>query len=58
MGQPNLWFEEDLEDNADLFARADESAEGIVGNYRRACETADATIEALDLDTRRRAVVG
>jgi len=50
MGQPNLWFEEDLEDNADLFARADESAEGIVGNYRRACETAYATIEALDLD--------
>jgi len=38
------------EDNADLFARADESREDIVGNYRKACETSNATIEALDLN--------
>jgi hypothetical protein len=50
MGQSNLWFEEDVEDNADLFVRADESRSDIVGNYRKACETSDATIEALDLD--------
>lgn len=50
MGQPNLWFEEGAVDNADLFVRADESRDDIIGNYRRACETSDATIEALDLD--------
>ena len=51
MGQPNLWFEEGLEDNADLFVRADETREEIVGNYRKACEKSDATIQALELDT-------
>jgi uncharacterized damage-inducible protein DinB len=50
MGQPNLWFEDDVEDNADLFARAVETRETIIGNYRKACETSDATIETLDLD--------
>jgi hypothetical protein len=50
MGQPNLWFEDGVEDNADLFVRADETRETIIGNYRKACETSDATIEALDLD--------
>ncbi len=50
MGQSNLWFDETAEDNADLFARADETRDHIVGSYRRACETSDATIEALDLD--------
>ena len=50
MGQPNLWFEEGLEDNVDLFVRADESRDDIVANYRKACETSNATIEALELD--------
>lgn|SRR5487761_1998680 len=50
MGQPNLWFDETAGDNADLFARADEASDDLVGNYRRACETSDASIEALDLD--------
>jgi hypothetical protein len=50
MGQTNLWFEDGLEDNADLFAGADESREVIIGNYRQACETSNATIEALELD--------
>src|SRR5579863_5454646 len=50
MGQPNLWFEDGVEDNADLFARADETREEIVDRYLRACVTSDATIEALDLD--------
>lgn len=52
MGQPNLWFEDGTEDNADLFARAEESRDEIIGNYRKACETSDATIEALDLDAK------
>ncbi len=50
MGQPNLWFEDGLGDNADLFATADETRQDVVGNYRKACATSDATIEALDLD--------
>lgn len=50
MGQPNLWFDEEAEDNADLFVRADETRDDIVGNYRKACETSNATIAALDLD--------
>lgn len=50
MGQPNLWFEDGVEDNADLFVRADESRDDIIGNYRKACDTSDATIEALELD--------
>ncbi len=50
MGQPNLWFEDGIEDNADLFVRADEARDDVIENYRRACETSDATIEALSLD--------
>jgi hypothetical protein len=50
MGQSSLWFEGEMEDNADLFARADETRDDLVGNYRKAWETADATIEALELD--------
>jgi hypothetical protein len=50
MGQPNLWFEEGVEDNADLYVRADETTDEVIGNYRKSWETSDATIEALDLD--------
>jgi hypothetical protein len=50
MGQPTLWFDDGAEDNAEFFARADESRDNIIGSYRKACETSDATIEALDLD--------
>jgi Protein of unknown function (DUF664) len=50
VGQSNLWFEEGVEDNADLFARADETRGDIIGNYRKACENSNETIEALDLD--------
>ncbi|MFD8755550.1 DinB family protein [Kitasatospora sp. NPDC059577] len=45
-----LWFTGDTEPNGDLWARADESTEEIVGRYRRACAHSDATIEALPLD--------
>lgn len=36
--------------NGDMWARADESSDYILGFYRRACAHADATIESLDLD--------
>ncbi|MDH6703944.1 putative damage-inducible protein DinB [Kitasatospora sp. MAA19] len=45
-----LWITGGAEPNADLWARADESTEEIVGRYRRVWAHADATIEALPLD--------
>jgi hypothetical protein len=47
---PRPWLDEDLEDNADLWATAGESREQIVALYRRAWAHADATIEELPLD--------
>lgn len=44
------WTAEDAEDNADMWATAEESREEIVALYRRAWAHADATIEALELD--------
>jgi hypothetical protein len=49
-GEPNPWFDDDPEDNVDMWATPDESREDIVGRYRRACAHADATIEALGLE--------
>lgn len=49
-GEPMPWLADDAEDNADMWATADESKEAIVGLYHRAWAHADATIEALDLD--------
>ncbi|MFE9621755.1 DinB family protein [Streptomyces sp. NPDC006527] len=45
-----LWITGDAEPNADLWARADETREEIVGLYRRACAHADETVAALPLD--------
>ncbi|MFF4655527.1 DinB family protein [Streptomyces sp. NPDC001381] len=47
---PRLWITGDAEPNEDLWARADETREDIVGRYRRACAHADETIAALPLD--------
>jgi hypothetical protein len=44
------WVTDDAEDNADMWATADESREYVVGLYRRAWEHTDATIRALPLD--------
>ncbi|MFM9557982.1 MULTISPECIES: DinB family protein [Streptomyces] len=49
--QPLPWLDADAEPNADMWATAAESREDIVGLYRRAWAHADATIEALPLDT-------
>lgn len=48
--EPLPWAAEDAEQNADMWATADESRADIVALYRRACAHADETIEALDLD--------
>ncbi|MFE2988865.1 DinB family protein [Streptomyces sp. NPDC059262] len=50
-GEPLPWVEEGAEPNADMWVTADESREFIVGLYRRAWAHADATIDALPLDT-------
>jgi len=49
--EPLPWMDEGAETNADMWATADESREYIVGLYRRAWAHADATLEALALDT-------
>jgi uncharacterized damage-inducible protein DinB len=52
--EPLPWLDEGAEDNADMWATAEESTEQIVGLYRRVFEHGDATIYALDLDARGR----
>ena len=51
-GIPLPWFEEDAEPNADLWVTAQETREEIIDLYHRAWAHADATIEALQLDSR------
>jgi hypothetical protein len=50
-GEPLPWLDDDAEPNADMWATADESREDVLGLYRRAWAHADATIEALELDS-------
>ena len=49
-GEALPWEEESAEPNADMWARADESREAVLGLYRRAWAHSEATIEALPLD--------
>ncbi|MGW4197617.1 DinB family protein [Streptomyces sp. NPDC005004] len=50
-GVPLPWLDEDAEPNGDMWATAEESRADIVDLYRRAWTHADATIDALPLDT-------
>jgi uncharacterized damage-inducible protein DinB len=50
-GEDLPWVADGAEMNADMWATAEESREDIEALYRRAWERADATIEALDLDS-------
>ncbi|MEV8022293.1 DinB family protein [Streptomyces sp. NPDC086554] len=50
-GEPLPWLDDGAEGNADMWATADESREDIVQLYRRAWAHADATLDALELDT-------
>jgi uncharacterized damage-inducible protein DinB len=52
--EPMPWYEEDAEPDADLWATADETREGIVALYRRVWAHADSTIAALPLDAEAR----
>ncbi|MEE1761953.1 DinB family protein [Streptomyces sp. SP18BB07] len=49
--EPLAQLDFDADPNADMYATAAESREDIVGVYRRAWAHADATIDALPLDT-------
>jgi uncharacterized protein DUF664 len=48
---PLPWFDNDAEINADMWATAEESRDEMVTLYQRAAAHADATIEALALDS-------
>ncbi|MFD5520965.1 DinB family protein [Streptomyces sp. NPDC127066] len=50
-GEPLPWLEHVDETNGDMWATADETREFVVGLYRRAWAHADATIDALPLET-------
>ncbi|MFF4249116.1 DinB family protein [Streptomyces sp. NPDC001822] len=50
-GEAMPWLEPGADANADMWVTPDESREQIVGLYRRAWAHADATIDALSLDT-------
>ncbi|WP_375483667.1 DinB family protein [uncultured Jatrophihabitans sp.] len=47
---PPAWLVDDREPEADMWATADESREGIVELYRRVWTHSDATVDALPLD--------
>jgi hypothetical protein len=44
------WWDEDAEVGADKWATEDETRAEIIDLYRRVCDHADATIDALDID--------
>ncbi len=48
--EPQPWFADDAEPNADMWATADESREDVIALYHRAWAHSDATIQALPLD--------
>jgi uncharacterized damage-inducible protein DinB len=50
VGLAHPWFSDDVEDNVDMWATAEESREEVVAGYRRAWAQADATIAELPVD--------
>ena len=44
------WWDDGAEPGADMWVTEDETRAGIIGVFRRACDHADATIDALDID--------
>ncbi|MCO4695810.1 DinB family protein [Streptomyces sp. RO-S4] len=50
-GEPLPWLAEGAEPNDDMWATADETRADVIGLYRRAWAHADATVDALPLDT-------
>ncbi|MEV6932761.1 DinB family protein [Dactylosporangium sp. NPDC051485] len=49
--EPLPWIEDGAEDNADMWATAEQSRADILGLYQRVWAHSDATIESLDLDS-------
>ncbi|HEX5018009.1 MAG TPA: DinB family protein [Actinomycetes bacterium] len=49
--EPEPWYADDAPPNADMYATKDETRDDIFGFWDRAWKHADATIEALPLDT-------
>lgn len=49
-GIPLPWYDDGADDNADMWATAEETRDEIVDLYHRAWAHSDATIEALELD--------
>ena len=49
--EPLPWMDDEAEDNADMWARADESRADLVDLYRRVWAHSDETISAVGLDT-------
>src|SRR4051794_21346719 len=50
VGLAHPWFSDDVEDNVDMWATAEEPREEIVAGYRRAWGQTDATGEGLPID--------
>src|SRR5690606_3406233 len=50
-GIPLPWYDDDAEDNADMWAAPEETREDILDLYRRTRAHGDGTIAALDLDS-------
>jgi uncharacterized damage-inducible protein DinB len=48
--EPLPWIEDDAEDNADMWATAEQSREWVIDLYRRVWAHSDATVAALPLD--------
>ncbi len=48
--EPTPWIEQDAEDNADMWATAEQSREWVVGLYHRVAAHSEATVHALGLD--------
>ena len=51
LGEPLPWLDDDAEPNADMWATVDETREDVLGFHHRAWAHADATIDALELDS-------
>ena len=50
-GEPLPWWDDDAAPNADMCAIVDETRADVLAFYQRAARHADATVNALDLDT-------
>ena len=50
VGFSHPWFDDDAEENGEMWATAEESREDVLGSYRRAWAVTDAAVRELSLD--------